>query len=436
MKVKRVTKLINLLLIAVIFTTSVFTVSDKSASAATTYITVEAFAKMLANEIELKSVTGTESSGYVNALITAGILMDGEIISYTKNISRADALVLLNRADEYLYGDTIEADLVKLALKERISDISSIDKAKRTDVVEAYLKGFMNGYSNGSYSMNRQIKGSSKVSKEGALKCIKMLKNKTLRGKISPDGQLIRTTNLPKYANKFPYILASYPNTYYDWKLCYENATKTQDGKKVDLVNLIDYALPIYVEKTTIYNNFPIAKNKYLDTWVGKVKTYMENVFNVDYRTIDDEWIDTVLATDSYYAQPPYEDIARAEIVGYVANMKGNKTIVECDMVAVDGSTLYFFNDDYYLRVYVKYRVVSSVVPSDITTAKLIDEWPQNKILYSRGDYVDIRGFQVGQWREGYYDVAIAEPNDTNGASLGVSYVNLNESSYRYRRDN
>jgi len=423
MKVKRVTKLINLLLIAVIFTTSVFKVSDRSASAATTYITVEAFAKALANEIELKSVTGTESSGYVNALITAGILMDGEITSYTKNISRADALVLLNRADEYLYGDTLEAGLVELALKERISDISSIDKAKRTDVVEAYLKGFMNGYSNGSYSSNRQIKGSSKVSKEGALNCIKMLKNKTLRGKISPDGQLIRTNDLPKNAKRYPYILASYPNAYYEGGFAFDGVTQTIDGVVVDMINIEDYAAPADVEKTTMYTDFPTVRKENIGKWVNKVKTYMKNIFYVDYRTIDDEWIEAMIATDDF-GQLGYETQIRDLLNDYVKGIKKNKTIVKYNTVAVDGSSLYYYNGVYYLRAYVEYQIVSTIVPSKVDIDTMLDDWPHNNILFSSWR-VDLRGFQLGKWTKGYFDVRLSEPINTNGVGLGINGTTL-----------
>jgi hypothetical protein len=40
--------------------------------------------------------------------------------------------------------------------------------------------------------------------------------------------------------------------------------------------------------------------------------------------------------------------------------MKKNKTIVESSKVAVDGSSLYYYNGRYILRVYVKYRIKSS----------------------------------------------------------------------------
>ncbi|NLK27892.1 MAG: hypothetical protein GX306_06070, partial [Clostridiales bacterium] len=151
------------------------------------YITIEEFAELIAKKIGLETISDLEN---------AGIIKEGDFSNYTKNITRTDAAVLLNRADEYLYGDKLDPNLVELALEKRISDIEKIKKSKQIDVVKCYLKGFIKGYSNGKFSTDREFRGSSRMTREGALSCIKMLKDKSLRAKISPDGQLIRTTNL------------------------------------------------------------------------------------------------------------------------------------------------------------------------------------------------------------------------------------------------
>ena len=386
----------------------------------TTFITVEEFCKALAKELGLKQVEGEQSSGYVNALIAEGIIKKGDITNYTNEIRRTDLMVLLNRADEYLYGDTIKDSLLQLTLERRISDIDKIKASKRNDVAKAYLKGYMKGYSNGAYSTNRELRGSSRVSKTVAMDCIKMLKDKTLRAKISPDGQLIRTTNLPKNAKNYPYILASYPNKYYEWMLRLETSKiYGENNKEIPLYNLKDYASPKNIDKLSNdkYPKFGDIKQERLQEWVDKARRHLELVLNVDYRTINDKWVEEVMKTSHTY-ETLYDWLPRRRLAEYLLNMKKNKTIVEYDAIAVDGSSLNYFNGYFYLRCYVKYRVVSSVTPPNVTADVLIDERPFEKILYSP-DGIDIRGFQYGKWIEGYYDIAVSEAQGNEG-NLGV----------------
>lgn len=57
------------------------------------------------------------------------------------------------------------------------------------------------------------------------------LKNKGKRFKLSYDGQVLRIINLPKNYKDYPYILASFPNSYYEKET---SATK-QKSKKIKL---------------------------------------------------------------------------------------------------------------------------------------------------------------------------------------------------------
>jgi len=417
-------KVIAIILMAAILTTSGVLASDNTAEAAVINIKVDAFAKALANAIGLQPITGTQKSTYVNALIEKGIIKEGDFTSYTSYLTRTDGAVILNRADEYLYGDTLDADLVNVALEKRISDINKIKESKRIDVVKCYLKGYIKGFSNGDYSTDRAWKGSSKLSKAGALNCIKMLKIPSLREKISPDGQLIRTTKLPKNAKLYPYILASYPNRYYEKGLAYEGVTRTKNGKDFPLVSLVDYYAPVDIDKLTEYD-FATAKKKYLDTWVGKVKTHFELIFNVDYRTIGDEWLEAVTATDSYYAHGSMIDLTTKKLGKYIEGMKANKTIVETSKVAVDASSLYSYEGSYYFKVYVKYRIVSSAIPSTTDIETYLSEKPYNKLVYSRS-IVDLSGFTLGKWKEACFNVALDEPTLTDGSGIGVSVTDLN----------
>lgn len=402
------------LIVTILAVISLFTLTKSvETSAATKYIKPEEFIEAIVKELNIP--VGNDS--YVDAAINVGIVKEDD--DFSSDLTRADVAVLLNRADEYLYGETLDHELVNLALEKRISDIKNIDKDKRVDVVKCYLKGFIKGYSNGDYSTDREFRGDKKISRKGALDTIKMLKDKSLRAETSPDGQLIRTTKLPKNAELFPYILASYPNKYYEWTLRFQNSNLTINGEKAKLINLVDYASPVDIEKLNIdrYSDFATIKNISLNEWLEKAKNHLKLVFSADYRTISDEWINSLITTDYAY-ESKYEKFSRRNIEDYLKNMKENKTILEYDKIAIDGSSLYYYNGSFYLRAYVKYRVISSVVKGDVDSDTLVNESPYEKVLYNTYG-ADIRGFELGKWTEGYYNIMLDDTSGSDG-SLGV----------------
>jgi len=407
--------------------------TTSTVKAASTYITVEEFAKELAEEIGLKPVDSSEESRYVKALIEKSVIQPNDFSSYTDYLTRADAGVLLNRADEYLNGDILDPKLVEQALEKRISDISSIEEDKRLDVVKCYLKGFIKGYNNGKYSANRKFKGNSKMSYDGALKCITMLKDKSLRAKISPDGQLIRTTNLPKNADKYPYILASYPNEYYDgWKFMFEGVTastynsETNQWEERKLEHYKEWAYPFEVDKSTDIPNFAELKDKMLDVWVEKARTHLETIFNADYRTIDEKWVETVLKTDYTYGYGRMQDNTKKWIEKYVERMKKNKTIIESSQIAIDGSSLYYYDGCYHLRTYVRYRILSSE-----TVYENKVPYDTNDVLYLSGHPICFTNFELGKWKECCFDIILGNYEVGN---LGVMYVVFVEPFYTGRK--
>jgi len=425
-------QIISMVLVGIMMFFIIATTPEQNAYASSKYITLEKFCEEIAKELGLSKVKGTEKSGYVNALIKAGILKEGEYKSYSGHLYRGDAALLLNRADEYLYGDYLEEDLVQVAIEKRISDINSVKKSKREDIAKAYLKGYMKGFSNGKYSTDRKLGLKNKFVAKDALNCIKMLKDSSLRAKISPDGQLIRTTNLPKNAHLFPYILASYPNDYYEWLMEFEGVDAYDyNGQKYELESMVHYIAPADIRRNPFEENFGEFLDENLDTWVEKVRTYMEYAFNVDYRTIGEEWLEGILKTHAYYQTRTYEDNARKRLTRYIEDVKKYKTIVEYDKIAVDGSSLYYYNDGYYLRTYVRYRIVSTEVPSDMDTNTLSrDKW-HNKIIFT--NYIaDLRGFIVGEWREGHYDIRLTDMRQ--GSGMGVSQAIFMDPIFKYRK--
>ncbi len=380
--------------------------SVKAAEKSTTYISVETFAEYLAKEIDVEPVNGS----YAEGLKGAGIIKAGELSSYDANITRGDSMVLLNRADEFLYGNQLEEKLVQLAIDKRISDIKKVTEDKRADVAKAYLKGFMKGYSNGAYCTDRNMKVTGKLTKKGAISCIEMLKDKSKRAKISPDGQLIRTTNLPKTAKNYPYILESFPNEYYDWKLLYEGAVITgENGKEIKQTYLVDYASPADIDKlkTEEYPDFQEVKKEYLDEWVEKARNHIEQIFNVNYRTLNDSWIEEIMK-NHFSDNTPYDVLPRRQLKNYVRRATENKTIIESGKVAVDGSTLYRYAGNFYMRFYVKYRITSSNIRISAADEFSVKENPYGALVYSFFPiYLD--GFTMNQWKEGFFDIELDE---------------------------
>ncbi len=399
------------------------------------FIKVNAFVKLLVTELNLPT-DSVSREPYIEAAKVAGIIKEGDFNKYTGYLTRTDLAVLANRADEYLNGGTVDSKLLSIVLEKRISDIKEVAAEKREAVAKVFAKGIIKGYSNGYYIQNRSFKGNGYVTSGTAKEVISLVEISSKRAKISPDGQLIRTTNLPKYAKYYPYILESFPNKYYDWKFRYEDQVKVnpRTQEKIPYIYLEEYASPKDVDKITDFDNFKSVKEEYLDLWVKKVKTYTECVFNADYRTIDEEWVEKILSADYTNGHDEIKAQERADIEEYINSMKDNKTVVKSSMIAVDGSSLYYYRGSYVLRVYVKYRIASSELKYGVDVDTIVAENPYSKILYSRYPLVMFNSYTLGKWKECYFDVELSWYNKKNPDNLGVFYAIWNEPLYDKRR--
>ena len=369
--------------------------SNQKVEAATAYITVGSFANALADELGVLYKEG--KAGAVEALREIGIIKEGDFKDYDMNLTRGAMLVLLSRADEYVNKDTIEEWRVNMVLEKRISDIKKVSASKRVDIAKGYIKGFMKGYSNGNYITNRNLKLKNKVTKSGALSSIKMIKDKSLRAKISPDGQLIRTTKLPKNAKNYEYILASFPNKFYERKFEFMFTDQYKAGETRDY-----WRYPAEMRKTKFRTwndewDFSIEMDQYLYEWQKKAEAYLQYTFNVDYRTVDDKWIEGLT---SCYVRSNTDE---ADLIKnyYIKHMKKNKVIVESSIIAVEPSTLYDDNG-YCIRAYVRYRIIAK----DINVK-------QNRLLWVQ--YPQLKDLKSGEWREGIFDIRFGTNNGYQG---------------------
>lgn len=383
-----------------------------TASATTTkYMKVNTFIKHLVQTINLDIDTTVETP-YIAAAIKAGIVKEGDFTDYNSYITRTDAAVLVNRADEYLHGDKVDKKLLQMVLDKRISDIKNIAEEKREAVAKVYAKGIIKGYSNGNYTQNRSFKGKDNITAAGAMSAIKLITNTSGRSKISPDGQLIRTTNLPKNADKYEYILASFPNKFYEKKFEFMFSKQYENGTR----NREYYAYPVEMKdwkfKTwTDEWQFTIERDKYQDKWVAMAEEYLNYIFNVDYRTIDDEWIEGLASVFVKDGNDYVEHISTY----YLDQMKKNKVVVESSIISVEPSTMYY-DTGYYIRAYVRYRITAK----DMSVK-------QSQLIYSQ--YPCLENLKSGEWREGIFDIEFGTNNgyQGDGAYWAISEIILND---------
>ncbi len=390
---------ISLLLVIVILVTAIFIPSSGRASATTSNkIKLYNFIKLAVE------ATGLEvETTYLNAALKAGIVKEGDFSDYSKYTTRTDAAVILNRADEYLYGDKVDPDLLSLVLSSRISDISKITKDKREAVAKIYAKGFVKGYSNGYYIKSREYRGSEYMTTAGAKNIISMLKDTKKRAKLSPDGQLIRTSDLPKNAIDYPYILETYPDSFYEMKFEYQRGKYYYEPKE-----LIDYASPARIKDINFYN---VDYDKYKNTWLKRVETNLNERLNVDYRSIDNGWINKLRSSYTQYSDAYIDKRKTDDIKEYVKVVKKNKIVIQSKIIAVEPSTLYQSGAGFYYRVYVKFKV--TYAGTKLTAADLIF-----------GDTALV-GLKKDTWFNGIYDI---EVGTINGSSDGSDYYITSDS--------
>lgn len=373
-----------LLLVIIILITTFYLPGQSVAAATNGKIKLGDFIKLTVQALDLE-VTTSGSDSYINAALEAGIVNSGEFADYTVFTTRTDAAVILNRADEYLHGDTVDPELLKLVLSDRITDIKKIASDKREAVAKIYAKGFIKGYSNGHYIKSREYRGSQYMTAAGAKNVISMLKDTKKRAKLSPDGQLIRTTNLPKNAKSYEYILETYPNAFYEKKFRYQLAKYYYKP-----VELVDYASPTRMKDVDAGN---VNLNKYKDVWMERVETSLQYRFNVDYRTIGDKWVGGLRSCYTQYGDAKSDKRITDDILAYVKVVKKNKIVIQSQIIAVEPSTLYVMGS-YYVRVYIKFKVDYS--GTKLTADDLIG-----------GDTVYMPTLKKNTWHTGVYDIRL-----------------------------
>lgn len=359
---------------------------------------------------ELQELTGTNES-----------FLKKDEYNPNADLTWRAAVVLSNRADIEMNGDSYNEELYNQVVKyNRLSVRTKLDSRltdiERDSAVQCFVKGIVIGESMGKYSQARRLYAEYYVPRADADKILERLQSKTKRIKLTPDGQVTRTTNLPKRYKDYPYILASFPNDYYDKKFIYLKATFSYKP-----IKLKHYAPPVDVFKPP-YNtgyetlDFKDMYNQYGDMWMEKIKTNLETRLNFDYRTVDSNWIDTLQNTYYIYGDATADKKTREKIKKYVNVAKKNHVIIESKSIVVEPSSMYELMGRFYVRCYVKFKVTAD----NLYTIK---EDRQDELIYSDMSNTYLIRLQKNKWYEGYYDIGISSTAfGDDGDGFSVTY--------------
>jgi hypothetical protein len=293
---------------------------------------------------------------------------------------------------------------------KRISDLSKITKSKRQDVAEVVAKGIIQGYSNGKYIQNRSFKGNDKITMSGAKRVVELAMDKYARAHISPDGQLIRTTKLPKNATEYPYILECFPNEFYEMAYEFEFYDTFKAGTMVKSY----YNYPVETGNNFILKEYEdvisvgMEPYEFYDIIMKQAQTYLNCVFNVNYKTVGQEWIKKVASSYMPFGGDNIYDY----INRYIKIMKKNHVVVESKVISLEPSTLYEYDSELYIRAYVKYRI----------TAENIKVEEDYDLLFGSRYSTYLVGLKNGEWTYGYYDmkIGVSNVNDISYLEFGM----------------
>lgn len=302
----------------------------------------------------------------INKAVDVDVLADGSVKDTSVATTNQVAAYLLEKADYKINGGVYSYDYelwVYVKQYNRISDLKKAKAAYRDALIMCYTKGIMIGKSNGKYSQDRKFSPTKKITKSQANALVKRLSDKSKRFKLTYDGQLTRTVNLPKNYKEYPYILASFPNSFYEKKMWY---TKQRNNE----------GWHYQTAKQTMKSEDGEDLNLICDT----VRKNLELRLNVNYKkTFTSKWKSELAST---YYNP--EDMT-ADINKYVKNAKARKVVVESSKIVVDPSMVWKQGTTYYVKAYVQFKVKSGSVPK-ATTKK------QNEVIF--GDYVAMKNLE------------------------------------------
>lgn len=300
----------------------------------------------------------------IKEAVDVDVLKDSGIKNTNAATTVQTAAYLLEKADSSINGGWLSYDydlFIHVQDYNRISDLKKAKKDYRRSLMMCYTKGIMIGKSNGKYSQSRKFLPTSKITKSEATKLVNRLSDTSKRFKLTYDGQLTRTVNLPKNYKEYPYILASFPNSFYEKKMWYTKQ-RNNSGWHAE------------TPKQTAKN----ADSELRDMICDTVRKNLELRLNVNYKkTFTSKWKSELANT---YFSPSN---MTSDINKYVTAAKARKVVVESYKIVVDPSMMWRDESaDYYVKVYVQFKVKRGNVPT--ATSKR-----QNEVIF--GNYTAMK---------------------------------------------
>lgn len=416
---KKIAKLVILSTLILVVCNGISLSTTKAKEA---YCTVGMFIKNLSCNLGFTELSSTEDDCYEQLKQNNIILEDDMINLSASKIKVSSCCELFERVLDYNKENYNQDSYLLILNNKRISDISQVEKNKRSAVIRCFSEGIISSESNGYYVQSRTVKANNYITVKEANDCIERLLHKDKRFKMSEDGQKMRTTNLPRNYKDFPYILETYPNKFYEVMFDFMNydcstykpkKNRTfNDAKKhckydtesnyyYSYKNLYtgDYSTPATVKNelsgfiASPYNSqyiyFPFKEKMDINLygWCNLLIDYIKLKYNVDYRKIDKTWCKDIDKLSG--CGDPYE---------YIKTVKANKVIIKLGKVAVEPSTLYT-SSGIKIRAYIQFKVISA---KDL---KNLD-----KVFYKNfygTAHTRYKSLKKGEWKELIYDFDI-----------------------------
>lgn len=347
----------------------------------------------------LKAVSGTDAWEQGDSFYGSSAALTNEVAA--QMALRADESINGTAYDENLYGEVTS--------RKRIKDISKADKTYRKALTVCFVKGIMPGKSPAQYSHQRKLSPKAKTTPAQARSIVNRVQNKGKRIKLTSDGQVTRTTNLPKNAKQYRYILASFPNSYYEPKFDYQLWKFTDGHAKV---NLVDYASPKNVLKVGSDRDwtFKDAFEEYSDDWVAMVEKNLTLRFNYNYKTTDfNKWKAELLTTFPMR----YQDKYSKSLNGWRKATDACQVQTKSYAVVADPSSIYMSGGDYFIRCYVKFKVNANRYFS-------ADSLDQNVYVYGSHSYFP--GLKLNKTYAAVIDVPFGDWT-INGHGRGLTVI-------------
>lgn len=338
----------------------------------------------------------------------------------------------------------ISDETLKFVQEKRLSNIDKIQNAKAKEyITKAYMMGFVkgerdtrllpDGTTTTDYTDTRHIRFNVKPGSQTVSKLVSMLTNKSERYVLTREYKMCRTSKkgMPKSADFYDYILDTYPNAYYDFP--YRSYYIYPEYREV-VCSSTEHKAEVYMEALT--REIPEGGNRYVrdrspqlifpyeideffsmmgkniresydacEAFPDRIVEYLTLMLNVDYRTLekDKHWRERML-----YLIPSNSD---ADIDRYIEEIKRTKTIIKCDVVALDKETLARDATGITYKVYTHFCVVSD------TGLEKGDDNTGTRMVYNFGEYgADMtghrdrhplvkRGIKPGEWVDWFWAI-------------------------------